>query len=351
MIKKYMLKIAAALTVIMVVVLEFCGCGNNSADYTAKEYFAMDTFITVKAKGVNNKDLDEVYSLIKDIESVFSRTIETSEISRLNLSETPFRVSEECAGVLKKLNLISLDTHGAFNPCVGALTDLWDVNGEKYVPTKEEISGVLPLVEYGSYEVANDGTVTKENTKTLFDLGAAVKGYAAEQSISKLKSMGVSDAMISIGGNIAVCGSAPGSDNEWTVGIKNPFYPDSVAGYVKCTDTVVSVSGDYERYFEKDGVIYHHIFDSSTGYPADSSLKSVAVFARDGLVSDALSTALFVMGTEKALEFYSEGKYDFEAVLFDKSGAVYLTDGLKDSFVLFEDAKHNENNRLYVSEH
>ena len=137
--------------------------------------------------------------------------------------------------------------------------------------------------------------------------------------------------MISIGGNIAVTGSAPERKGFWRVGIKNPFSPDEVACYIDCTDKIISVSGDYERYFIKDNKLYHHIFDPSTGYPVDNDIKSVVVIAKDGLVSDALSTALFVMGKEKAVNFYNSGVYDFETVIFTYDNKVYVSDGIKNN--------------------
>ena len=112
------------------------------------------------------------------------------------------------------------------------------------------------------------------------------------------------------------------------LGIKNPFFTDEIAGYIDITDTFVSVSGDYERYFEQDGIRYHHIIDPKTGYPVKNDIRSVAVISKNGVIADALSTALFVMGKEKALEFYKKNIYDFEAIIFSTNGCVTITEKL-----------------------
>lgn len=310
--------------------------------YIADEFFAMDTFVTVIADG-STASAEEA---ICEIEAVFSKTKPDSDISIINENMTT-EVSPTCADVLEKAQKVAFATNGAFNPCMGQVVSLWDVTGKKYVPTSDEISALLPFCGFGGYTVSGN-TVSKANKKTQIDLGACVKGYAAEFAVKRLKECGVSSAMVSIGGNIAVIGSAEARDGVWRVGIKNPFYPDEIAGYIDCTDKIISVSGDYERYFERDGEIYHHIFDSATGYPAKNGIKSVAVISDDGLESDALSTALFCMGVEKALEFYASGSYSFEAVIFSDNGEVYLTDGIKSDFVLYDDARYGDDEYLLV---
>lgn len=304
----------------------------------------MDTFVTV----VSDVSPNTAEQTVNTSESIFSKTIETSDIYKIN-SQISADVSEECADVLAKAAEISSYTNGAFNPCMGNIVSLWDITGKKHIPSNDEITEALKFCRYDGYDVS--GTlVSKKYDRTQIDLGACVKGYTAEKAIKDLKKAGAQNAMVNIGGNVAVTGSAEGRGGYWRVAIKNPFFPDEIAGYIDCTDTIISVSGDYERYFEYNGKRYHHIFDSSTGYPAESGIKSSAVIASDGIVSDALSTAIFCMGVKKAFEFYDAGIYDFEAVIFTDDGFVYLTDGIKDRFVLGENARFNESRTLCIAE-
>ena len=137
-----------------------------------------------------------------------------------------------------------------------------------------------------------------------------------------------------MGGNIGVFGTKPNSE-KFKIGICDPDDASGVVGYLSISSGFISVSGDYERYFEENGERYHHIIDPATGYPAKSDVRSVAVYANNGAAADALSTALFVMGEEKALEFYGENKIAFEAIIINKNHEIILTDGVSpDDFEL-----------------
>lgn len=310
----------------------------KKADYKTDNFFAMDTFVSVKAE-TESDETEIIENTITEIEKVFSKTLSGSDIHNINCSSVAI-VSDECTDILMRITEISEKTYGAFNPCMEPIVSLWDITGNKYVPADEEINCLLSYCEPESF-VVSQNTVTKKHPETKLDLGAAVKGYAAQKAIDNIKNEGVQNAMVSIGGNIAVCGHSESLPNAWRVGITNPFSPDTIAGYIDCTDTIISVSGDYERYFEKDGAIYHHIFNPHTGKPANNDIKSVAVISPDGLVSDSLSTALFIMGKDKALEFYKTSDYDFEAIIFTKDKNVYVTDGISSSFILIEESGLN----------
>ena len=181
------------------------------------------------------------------------------------------------------------------------------------------------------------------------DLGGVAKGYALYKASEYLseeamgKAVGA-DFCISLGGNVAVSGSSKirkeSGQKGWKVGITNPFDKSETLGSLVLVHGFVSVSGAYERFFEKDGRIYHHIFDSKTGYPSESDLASAAVISDDGLEADALSTALFVMGKDRAIEFYKSGIYDFEMLLVTETGEVLVSGGINEAFELSENAKN-----------
>ncbi len=322
-------------------------CAFQKNAYTEHDFFAMDTYVSVKANGASNKELKSVQALVESLEKTYSRTDPASEIYRINASEET-TVSASCAALLDRAFQAAEITNGTFQPCLGALTELWDITGAKHLPTDDEIAAVLPYTACDMFEISGT-TVTKKDARAKLDLGAAVKGYAAEEALRQLQAGGVADAMISLGGNITVCGNAENRNDGWVIGVRSPYFPETLALTFSCTDRVIAVSGDYERYFEKDGVRYHHIFDSSTGKPARSGLRSTVVIAEDGFVSDMLSTALFVMGAEKAAAFYESGVYDFEAVLFADDGTVLATDGILESLHLLPDAKTENGTTLALA--
>ncbi len=325
-IKNSVLAFSAAL------ILLLSGC-QSSAKYTYTHFFAMDTVIELQTDSDNGTDEVEKYT--SELEKSISANIADSEISKLNVSGSAF-LSPEIYSMLEKAAYISDITGGAFDICSGALVKLWNITSENpKIPFDDDIKNTLKNCGAENLTL-HDGKAELKNQSAV-DPGGFAKGYAAQKCIEILKSNGVKNAMISFGGNVAVTGSsennAKDGKNGWNIGIKNPDDTSGIIGYARLCDTVIAVSGDYERYFEKDGVRYHHIFDTKTGYPADSSLRSAAVICNDGLYADALSTALFVMGPQKTLEFYDEKLIGFEAVLIRDDGTVYITDGLYGDFI------------------
>lgn len=300
----------------------------------------MDTFMYVKVNNASSQIMRDVKMRIYDIEKRFGKNVEQSDIRKVNLSEKGLSVSAECATLLERAFEISKATDNAFNPCLGSLIELWDgCKRENILPYKADVERLIPCCDVDLFTL--DGlTVLKSSELAKLDLGGIAKGYAAMQAIQLLRENGVTDAMLNLGGNIAVIGESEKNEGlgVWSIGIKNPFDTDDIVGILNASDCFISVSGAYERFFNVDDERYHHILDSSTGYPAKSDIESVAVVTDDGTLADALSTALFVMGFDDALDFYENGPYHFEAVFVLADGSVYVTQGLRDSFTLNESA-------------
>lgn len=319
--------------------------------YTNQTYFSMNTTVNVIAD--ESIDSDPTPYVLGDIENRFSRTLPNSEISRLNRGEE-VTLSLDTLYVVERALEIAENTDCAFNPCMGTVTDLWDItSGKNIVPSDEEIKKALSFCDASSAAVHDENISVPDGMR--IDLGGIAKGYALERAYEEMRKTAEDeetspDFCISVGGNIAVSGSSAKNRKNgkggWDVGITNPFDKNTTLGSLHLNNGFVSVSGSYERFFEKDGKIYHHIFDSKTGYPSDSDLASAVVISDDGLVGDALSTALFVMGKEGAVEFFNEGIYDFEMILISKNGVVSVTGGIKDSFDFDEQAVSDGLNKL-----
>lgn len=321
---------------VVICILSFSSCAPKD-EYDEKQIFAMDTVITIKVeKGRGDDVFDGCAGIITEAERIFSRTLEDSEVTRFNTSNSEAEYDsalDDCSAPFVELIEKSLDisekTGGAFDITIEPLVELWNITGESpEVPDVSYINNALVYVGYERMYVEDD-TVYRYGMVKI-DMGAIAKGYTLGMLCDYLGALGVKYANISFGGNVGLVGSKP-SGGKWSVGIKDPDDTSSTVGTLTLDGGYVAVSGDYERYFEKDGTRYHHIIDPFTGYPAQTDIRSVAVVCDDASLADGLSTALFVMGYDKALAFYNAKTYDFEAVFVTDDG-VYTTEGIKDSF-------------------
>ncbi len=279
--------------------------------------------------------LDGAEGIINDIEDELSVTDKESDIYRLNLEKETY-VSDDTAYIVSEALKMCKETDGALDISIYPIVKAWGfTTGEYRVPTETEIADLLKKVSYEDISV--NGNVISCQAETEIDLGSVAKGYTADRLKSYMKENGVKSAILSLGGNIQTIGSKP-DGSLWKIAISDPE-GDSYLGAVSVSEKAVVTSGGYERSFEENGVTYHHLIDPSTGYPADNGFVSVTIIGDNGLMCDAYSTALFVMGPEKALEFYEKEK-SFEAVLLTSDGVLYITEGIEDSFATmgrFED--------------
>lgn len=278
--------------------LLLCGCQAECRETV----ISMDTVMDLQVWGPGSeKAVQEIKSLIANTENTWSTQKKESLIGKLNRGEP---VEDP---LLEQIQKLSQRTSGAFDPRLYTIMTLWGFTTKEYrVPTEEEISNAM------------------ENPQ--WDLGGAIKGYTGQKAAERLQQLGVDRAILNLGGNIQTFGNKPNGE-PWSIGIQNPNGGDPVAVVqINGTASVVT-SGDYQRYFEKNGVRFHHIIDPRTGRPADSGLSSVTVICRDGLTADVLSTALFVMGLEQGSQFWAQSD-DFEAVFLTKEGEIYATSGI-----------------------
>ena len=328
------------------------GCGGTPSADASAEFFAMDTVMQLETPGLSDPAaVTAGRDAVETLEALLSRTDGESEISRLNGAdgrETP--LSYPTAALLAAARDCSLATDGAFDPTVAPVMDAWGFTTDSpRVPDAGTLSALLPLVDSAALTVTvpapgEDGSAQLAPGQAV-DLGGIAKGYASDWVEAALRRNGAQRAMVYLGGNVLVLGTkADGS--AWRVAVQDPEDPSAYAGILTLTDAFAVTSGGYQRYFEENGVRYQHILDPKTGYPAESGLTSVTVVAAangpdydsdtpapgSGAMCDAFSTALFVLGEEKALDFWRTSGYAFELVLVTEDGRVLVTEGLADRF-------------------
>lgn len=319
--------IKAAAAALCLLFLSSCGA---SLKECSRDVFAMDTIVSIKAYGENSEAaVNAAADRLTELERLFSVTVPGSDIARLN-SGGSAEVSEETAHVVSEALEMCSSTESALDITIYPVLCEWGfTTGEYRVPPEAVISAALEKTGYKNVSVSGSTITLPE--EYMLDLGSCAKGYAGDRMLAEMSALGISSALINIGGNVQTLGTKP-DGTDWTVGIADPFSPNELLGKLKTHDKAVITSGGYQRYFtDDDGNVYIHILDPATGRPADSGLASVTVIGTDGLTCDALSTALFVMGRERA-EAYWRGNGGFDMILVTDSGTIYMTEGIAGSF-------------------
>lgn len=314
------------------------GCGNSVEQYDHTG-FVMGTVLseTVYTTGVDITE--DVEKELSDTENrLISWRKSGSEIAEINAAagRKAVKVSGDTAGYLSSILKMAKDSDGAFDPTIGKLTRLWGFDGETpEMPDESEVKTLLK--DTGHEKVKLSGSSVRLNENTSLDLGAAGKGLGCDRIKDMFDKDGsVTGAVITIGGSsIMTYGSKP-DGSAWNVAVTDPRDDGDYLGNVTVEgESYISTSGDYEKYFMKDGVRYHHILDPETGYPARSGLISVTVVCDSGIVSDMLATACFVLGKDKGMELAE--KYDAAAVFADSDKNVYMNKKAENIFTLTKD--------------
>ncbi len=284
---------------------------------------------------IYDKPSDEAFNAafkrIKEIEDRMSIRIDTSEISQVNARAGigPVVVSADTFTVVEQALVSAAQSSGAFDPTVGPLVQAWDIGGDNARrPPQEEIDSLLPLIGYDRVVLnAENSSIFLEDPRMMLDLGGIAKGYAADEVANVLTAHGVRSAIVNLGGNVRTLGSKP-DGSAWRIGIQNP--EEERGGYLlilQFAEMSLVTSGPYERFLELDGVVYHHILDTRTGYPVDSDFTSVSIITPKSFIADALSTAVYSLGLSKGMELINSLK-DVEAICITRSNEIYLSQGL-----------------------
>lgn len=326
------------ITPIAILLLALCGCSSSSASSASttgnltqtREFFAMDTFMSVKAYGVTSDSVvEEAESEVLRLEKLFSVTDTESDIYKINSnSGSNVEVSDDTATLIKKANDISAKTNGATDISIYPILKEWGfTTGEYKVPDNITLQDLLANVDYTKIQVTDNIVTIPEGYE--IDLGSIAKGYTGDKIIKLLKDNGVNSALINLGGNVQTMGTKP-DGSKWSVAIKNPINQESEICIVKVADKAVITSGSYERYFSIDNRKYWHIIAPETGKPADNGLISVTIIGDSGTFCDSLSTSLFVMGTEKAIDYAKENT-DIDVILVTDEMEIFITDDIADN--------------------
>ena len=314
--------------------LSLTACGTPKTE--TLDIFAMDTYMSLVAVGDGAFDvLQQTANEINTLEQRLSRTIDTSDVARLNAGGTAV-LSGDTAALLKSALQYSAETNGAFDVTIAPLVQLWGITTDSpRVPLQEEIDALLPLV--GSEHVRLDGDTAALDEGCAIDLGGIAKGYASDKAAELFAGSGISGGFVSLGGNVYVHG-VTAEGQLWNVAIQDPQNPEGFACTLRLTDAFVVTSGGYQRFFTgPDGTVYQHIIDPATGYPVQSDLLSVSIVTRrdnggTGTMADAYSTALYVMGETAAVDFWRQHSAAFDMVLVTADGRLLYTPGLADCF-------------------
>lgn len=324
--KKYILPILATLLIASIFFISLFSGKPKEATVSG---FAMGSPVNITVYGVKNGEdyCNQALDRIKYIDNNFlSHTISNSAVYKLNNGEMV--ENTWFAEYLKKC--VELDqAYSGFTLFSGDFKSLWKIENGGYVPSDEEIVQVLE--NHNESKLIFDDKKVTLNGKNL-DLGALGKGTACDEAIGVFKELGIENALVTVGGTVGMIGS-PDGKNKFNVGIRNPFgSQNDYFAVLNVTDCFVSTSGDYEKYFEKDGIRYSHIFDAKTASPVQNDLSSVTVVAKNGMISDFLSTLIYIEGVENAFKIAKD--FDAEIIIIKKDKTVLVSKGISESLTI-----------------
>ncbi|MBR4657898.1 MAG: FAD:protein FMN transferase [Clostridia bacterium] len=320
--------LAAALVLLMPIGISGCEKAEE------REFFAMDAYMRIRVFGAPDGALDEAEDEIEALSALLSATDEKSEIYALNHAEgKAMTVSPDAFDIIERGLELSRELGGCFELSLRPVSRAWGfTEDENRIPPESELRELLKLV--GDERIVTDRAVRTVALPAGFelDLGALAKGYAADRAKERLSDAGVSAALIDLGSSTILAFGKKPDGSKWKIAVRDPMGGDTPAGTIEFDGGAISTSGGWERYFEgPDGQVYWHIIDPRTGAPARTGAYSVTVLTDDALYGDALSTALFVMGPEKALGYY-ETHGDLDFIMFLEDGSVLATPGMSELF-------------------
>jgi thiamine biosynthesis lipoprotein len=310
------------------------GGSPGASSVTAKRtQMHMGTLVAITAVGRTQEEANAAitagFQEVKRLEQLLSTWIPDSELSQVNAAagRSAVRVSLETMVLVRKSLQVAEMTEGAFNIAIGPAVDAWNISAEPRLPTAEELAALKPLVDLQHVHTdVWERTIYLEKPGMRIDVGGIGKGYAADQAVMVMKKAGAMAGVVALSGDIKTFGHLP-DGGVFRVGIQHPRKEGEIVAEIELQDEAISTAGDYERYFEKDGIQYHHILDPRTLQPA-RGCQSVSVIAKEGIWADGLDTGIFVLGAERGMELVEQLE-DIEAIIVDRNGRVLISSGLQ----------------------
>lgn len=311
---------------------EAAGDDQDADQEASRDLFAMDTYMTLTAYGVHAQEaVDKAAEQVEALDALLSTGDADSEIYQLNQNGEA-TLSEEGGYLVERALELYEKTEGAFDIAIYPVMQAWGFPTQEYhVPDAKTLKEKLALADASNVDYDKETRkISFEQDGMEIDLGGIAKGYTSSQIMKIYEACGVTSGLVNLGGNVQALGCKT-DGSKWRVAIQSPDDTEDYLGILEIENQAVITSGGYERYFEEDGVTYHHIIDPATGYPADSGLVSVTIVSDDGTLADGLSTSLFIMGEEKAAAFWQTYSEEFDAIMETEDGTLYVTEGIADS--------------------
>lgn len=305
----------------------------NEPVSASRDVFAMDTYMSVSAYGeAAEAAVDAAVAEIERLDAMLSTGNADSEIAQINAGGGGSLSSDAAFLVERSLELYE-ETEGAFDIAIYPVMKAWGFTDENYaVPSADVLAGLLELADASLIDYDSEQSkVSFQKEGVQIDLGGIAKGFTSSRIIDIYRENGIESGLVNLGGNVQVMGTKP-DGSLWRIAIQSPEDSNSYLGVLSTQDRAVITSGGYERYFEQDGVIYHHIIDPETGYPANNGLTSVTIVSADGTLADGLSTSLFVMGKDRAETFWRAHSNEFDMILLTDDDNLYVSEGIAQDF-------------------
>lgn len=336
---------------VLITILLGIGCSNfKSNKDTLKEAngFALGGLIQYKLIGEKESTelaFQEISQLLKELEDEFSANDQNSFLS--TLTQEAYQEKIKISATFKAMIDLAWDleelSEGKFTPLVGPLVKLWNIGfSDAKKPGDNSIKELLPLLVKENLlieEVGDDSFISFLQPAMSLDIGAIVKGYAAQEALRICRQQNLKGALISINGNLAVYGQNT-NDSPWRIGLIDPERASNdIIGSFTGENITVATSGDYERYFIEDGLIYHHILDATNGHPVDSDLRAVSIISEQGALADGLSTVAFLLGKDKGMALLNNYE-NLDYLLVAKDNSLWSKDEFKENFIITNDNYH-----------
>ncbi len=328
---------AVSLAVVWPVIILVAGCvgvqPSASPVVSKRAQMHMGTLVTITAvasdKRVGDRAVQAAFDEIKRLEGGISTWRSDSELSRVNAAagRYPVPVSRETLELVARSIEIAQLTNGGFNIALGPAIEAWSVIERQRIPDERELQQLKPLLDWTRIQVDKEAqTIYLPQQGMQIDVGGIGKGYAADRAVVEMKRVGVIGGVVALSGDIKTFGILP-DRRGFPVGIKHPRREEELIAMIDLNDEAVSTAGDYERFFERDGVRYHHILDPQTLRPA-RGCQSVTVIAKEGTMADGLDTGIFVLGPEQGMALV-ERLPGVEAIIIDQEGKITVSSGLR----------------------